>query len=65
MIKTYDTVWYGILFLDESITVKRLLSFEDYKEVQESDFVKETTITFTAVNRADAIDKAVELLYRS
>jgi len=50
--------WWGYLHENETIQVKRFLSFCDIKDALESPFVKKVTSPFNAENREDALKKA-------
>ena len=55
-------VWYGIMFTDTSMTVKRYFSHGDVQEAIDSDFVAHVIRLFTADNRADAMKEAQRLI---
>ena len=55
-------VWFGILFTDGSITVKRYFDYGDLSEADSSTFVKATTILFKAENRKLAMAEGTRLM---
>jgi hypothetical protein len=57
-------VWYGILFNDQSITVKRYFDYGDLREAQSSDFVKYVTRLFEARDRQIAMNIATAKIAR-
>ncbi len=54
--------WWGYLHVNGSIQVKRYFDQRDLEEAEQSDFVQFVTATFDAKDRADALQKAQELL---
>jgi len=55
-------VWYGVLHDDGVLCVKRYLSWLDYKEAGDSDFVRTTTRLFEADDVLAARDEARRLI---
>lgn len=52
-------VWYGVLHYNGRLSVKRYLSWEDYKEAFDSTFTRFVTRLFDASTREDAAVEAI------
>ena len=55
-------VWFGIMFTDSTVTVKRYFEYGDVQEAEESDFVAYVTRFITADNRTEAMAEAQRLI---
>lgn len=57
-----DPTWFGLLFTDGSVTVKRYFDYKDLQEADASSFVAHVTVLFDRPNRDQAMTEAVRLV---
>jgi len=58
----FAVYWWAYLHTDGSVQLKRYLGSADFKDADESPFVRRRTGKFLSGSRAEAMDQAKELL---
>lgn len=57
-----ELMWYGVLHVNGTLSIKRYFSWADFKEAGDSDFTEFCTRIFEAPTRGTALDEAQRLI---